>query len=147
MPRLRDVIAAKEEQTGSLTAGLEAALAALRGEQEQRRRLELRVAELERRLPIDSSYPGTPSSKDWIGAEEARKARQQPERERGKDCRRGGQPGHPPALQLSPQQVDLTARILQRVIARRAAGPLPGGRSWEMLARTGKCRSWRYCTG
>jgi transposase IS66 family protein len=94
VPRLRAVIAAKDEQIGSLTAGLEAALAALKGEREQRRRLELRVAELERRLSMDSSDSGTPSSKERIGAKEARKARQQSERERRKDRKRGGQPGH-----------------------------------------------------
>ncbi len=94
VPRLRAVIAAKDEQIASLTAGLETALAALNGEREQRRRLELRVAELERRLSMDSSDSGTPSSKERIGAKEARKARQQSERERRKDRRRGGQPGH-----------------------------------------------------
>jgi hypothetical protein len=61
-PRLRAVIAAKDEQIASLTASVEAALAALKGEREQRRRLELRVAELERRLSMDSSDSGTPSS-------------------------------------------------------------------------------------
>jgi hypothetical protein len=63
------------------------------------RRLELRVAELERRLGMDSSNSGTPTSKEPAGAAERRKAerrqRQAPERERGKDRRRGGQPGHP----------------------------------------------------
>ena len=94
MPRLRAVIAAKDEQIASLTASVEAALAALRGEREQRRRLELRVAELERRLSMDSSDSGTPSSKERIGAKEARRARQESERERRKDRKRGGQPGH-----------------------------------------------------
>jgi transposase len=54
----------------------------------------LRVAELERRLSMDSTDSGTPSSKERIGAKEARKAQQQSERERSKDRRRGGQPGH-----------------------------------------------------
>jgi hypothetical protein len=99
VPRLRAVIAAKDEQVASLTAGLETALAALKGEREQRRRLELRVAELERRLSMDSSDSGTPSSKEGIGAKAARKAgeekgRQESERERSKDRKRGGQPGH-----------------------------------------------------
>jgi hypothetical protein len=94
VPRLRAVIAAKDEQIASLTASLETALAALKGEREQRRRLELRVAELERRLSMDSGDSGTPSSKERIGAKEARKARQESERERRKDRKRGGQPGH-----------------------------------------------------
>jgi transposase len=91
---LRAVIGAKDEQIAALTASLEAALAALEGERELRRRLELRVAELERRLSMDSTDSGTPSSGERIGAKEARKARQQSERERRKDRKRGGQPGH-----------------------------------------------------
>jgi transposase len=94
VPRLRAVIAAKDEQIAALRASLETALAALDGERELRRRLELRVAELERRLSMDSTDSGTPSSKERIGAKEARKARQQSERERRTDRKRGGQPGH-----------------------------------------------------
>jgi transposase len=43
---------------------------------------------------MDSSDSGTPSSKERIGAKQARRARQQSERERRKDRKRGGQPGH-----------------------------------------------------
>jgi transposase len=99
--RLRAVIRAKDEQIASLTASLETAVARLntaageiRAARERERWLELRVAELERRLSMDSSDSGTPSSKERLGAKEARKARQQSERERRKDRRRGGQPGH-----------------------------------------------------
>jgi len=63
---------------------------------ERERRLELRLAELERRLRMDSTDSGTPASKEPVGARERRRAeRQQSERERRKDRRRGGQPGHP----------------------------------------------------
>jgi len=58
------------------------------------RRLELRLAEVERRLAVDSSNSGTPTSKEGIAAGEQRKARQRSERERSKDRKRGGQPGH-----------------------------------------------------
>jgi transposase len=90
--RLRAVIAAKDEQIAVLVAQVEAVL-------ERERRLELRVAELERRLSVDSSDSGTPPSKEGIGAKAARKARekkdrQESERERSKDRKRGGQPGH-----------------------------------------------------
>jgi transposase len=61
---------------------------------ERERRLELRLAEVERRLGMDSTDSGTPSSKERIGAREARRARQQSGRERSKDRKRGGQPGH-----------------------------------------------------
>jgi len=43
---------------------------------------------------MDSTDSGTPSSKEGIGAKEARRARQQSERERRTDRKRGGQPGH-----------------------------------------------------
>jgi hypothetical protein len=85
--RLRAVVEAKGEQVAALTAALDAAA-------ERERRLELRLAELERRLGMDSSDSGTPSSKERIGAKEARRARQQSERERSRDRKRGGQPGH-----------------------------------------------------
>jgi len=92
--RLRAVIAAKDEQIAVLKAGLDAALARLEASAERERRLELRLAELERRLSMDSSDSGTSSSKERIGAKEARRARQESERERRKDRKRGGQPGH-----------------------------------------------------
>ena len=92
--RLRAVIAAKDEHIAVLEAGLDAALARLEASAERERRLELRLAELERRLSMDSSDSGTPSSKERIGAKEARRARQESERERRKDRKRGGQPGH-----------------------------------------------------
>jgi hypothetical protein len=85
--RLRAVIGAKDEQIAALTAALEASL-------DRERRLELRLAEVERRLSMDSTNSGTPSSKERIGAKQARRARQQSERERRKDRKRGGQPGH-----------------------------------------------------
>jgi hypothetical protein len=94
VPRLRAVIAAKDEQVAALQAGLETALHALDAERELWRRLELRVAELERRLSMDSTDSGTPASKERIGAKEARRARQQSERERREDRKRSGQPGH-----------------------------------------------------
>ena len=88
--RLREVLGAKDAEIGMLRAVLNAA-------RERERRLELRLAELERRLGMDSSDSGTPSSKERIGAKEERRARrrQGSERERRKDRKRGGQPGHP----------------------------------------------------
>ena len=92
LARLRGVIEAKDAENAALRAELAAAL-------DRERRLELRIAELERRLDVDSSNSGTPTSKEPIGARERRKAerteRQASERERRQDRRRGGQPGHP----------------------------------------------------
>jgi transposase len=85
--RLRGLL----EERGAEIAGLRAERDA---DRELIRRLGLRLAELERRLDMDSADSGTPSSKERIGAKEARKARQQSERERRKDRKRGGQPGH-----------------------------------------------------
>jgi transposase len=84
---LRAVVEARDAENALLRAELAA-------EREQRRRLELRLAELERRLSMDSMDSGTPSSKERIGAKEARRARQESERDRRKDRKRGGQPGH-----------------------------------------------------
>jgi hypothetical protein len=97
--RLRAVIAAKDEQVAVLQAQVETVLSRLEAAAERERRLELRVAELERRLSMDSSDSGTPSSKEGIGAKAERKARekmarQESERERSKERKRGGQPGH-----------------------------------------------------
>ena len=87
LSRLRAVVEAKDAENAVLRAELDA-------ERELRRRLELRLAELERRLSMDSCDSGTPSSKERIGAKEARRARQQSERDRRGDRKRGGQPGH-----------------------------------------------------
>jgi hypothetical protein len=87
LSRLRAVVEAKDAENAVLRQELDA-------ERELRRRLELRLAELERRLSMDSTDSGTPSSKERIGAKQARRARQQSERERRTDRKRGGQPGH-----------------------------------------------------
>jgi hypothetical protein len=76
--RLRAVVEAKDAEVAVLRAELAA-------ERELRRRLELQVAELQRRLGMDSTDSGTPPSKEPIGARERRKAerkaRQSSERE------------------------------------------------------------------
>ena len=88
--RLREVLGAKDAEIGMLLAGLDAA-------RERERRLELRLAELERRLGMDSSDSGTPSSKERIGAKEERQARrrQGSERERREDRSGAGSPAIP----------------------------------------------------
>jgi hypothetical protein len=67
LSRLRAVVEAKDAENAVLRAALDAAL-------ERERRLGLRLAEVERRLSMDSSDSGTPSSKERIGAKEARRA-------------------------------------------------------------------------
>ncbi len=85
--RLRAVVESQAAEIEGLRAERDADLELIR-------RLGLRLAELERRLDVGSTDSGTPSSKERIGAREARKARQQSERERRKDRKPGGQPGH-----------------------------------------------------
>lgn len=93
--RLRAVIEAKDTENALLRSELEAQLGRYRC-------LELRVAELERRLGSDSTNSGIPPSKDSVQTRERckaerRKERQSSERERRNDRKRGGQPGHPGA--------------------------------------------------
>jgi hypothetical protein len=129
--RLRAVVEAKDAENAALRAELAAAL-------EHGRRLELRVAELERRLGMDSSNSGMPASKEPIGAAERRKAerkaRQSSERERRKDRRRGGQPGHPGSgLSRDPdpdecKDADQPARCAR--CGTDLNGARPAGQSW-----------------
>jgi len=78
LARLRAAVEAKDAEASLLRAELAA-------ERELRRRLELQVAELQRRLGMDSTDSGTPTSKESIEASERRKterrSRQQSERE------------------------------------------------------------------
>jgi Family of unknown function (DUF6444) len=128
-PRLRAIITAKDEQVSVLQARfgaaltrLDAAVSGLDASRARERRLELRVAELERRLSMDSTDSGTPSSKERIGAKETRRARQESEQQRRKDRRRGGQPDHQgKGLKRDPDPDDRRRRSRRRsaVPARR----------------------------
>jgi hypothetical protein len=119
LARLRAVVEAKDAENAVLRAGLAA-------ERELRRRLELQVAELQRRLGMDSTDSGMPTSRESLGARERRKAermsRQESERERRKDRKRGGQPGHP-GRGLSRDPDPMSARRLIRRHSARGAGP------------------------
>src|SRR5260370_39297518 len=86
LSRLRAVVEAKDAENALLRAELDA-------ERELRKRLELRLAELERRLGMDSTDSGTPSSKERIGAKEGRRGPEQRAREGQKERKRGGAPG------------------------------------------------------
>ena len=80
--RLRAVIEAKDTEIAVLRGELEVS-------REQFWRLELRVAELGRRLGQDSTTPGTPPSKDPIAARERRKAGRAKEKETAAVLRAG----------------------------------------------------------
>lgn len=160
--RLRAVIEAQDAENAVLRAELEA-------QRERYRRLELRVAELERRLGADSTTSGTPPSKDPIGAREQRKAerarqRQSSERERRQDRRRGGQPGHRGAGLSRDPDPDERAEVpppaapassSQAATKRRGAPDWPGARGGRparagLLACQGLASgalTWKSATG
>jgi transposase len=85
--RLRAVAEAKDAEIAVLRAGLDAV-------RERERRQELRLADSRAGWGWTSAIREPGVSKERIGAKEARRARQQSERERSKDRKRGGQPGH-----------------------------------------------------
>jgi transposase len=134
LARLRAVVEARDAENAALRAELAAAL-------ERERRLELRVAELERRLGMDSSNSGTPSSREPIGARERRKAerkaRQSSERERRKDRKRGGQPGHPGSgLSRDPDPDERKTADPPAQCSRCGTaldGARPAGQSWSQV--------------
>jgi hypothetical protein len=136
--RLRQVVEAKDIEIAALRAAMEAGA----GRQaELIRRLELRVAELERRLGQDSTNSGTPGSKESIGAKERRKAerrqRAESERERRKDRKRGGQPGHRGAgLSRDPDPQERQSADPPAQCSRCGTGldgAEPAGQSWAQV--------------
>ena len=130
--RLRAVIEAKDAENAVLRAELEA-------QRERYRRLELRVAELERRLGSDSTTSGTPPSKDPIGARERRKAerkaRQSSERERRRTAGAAGSRGIP-GRGCRGTRTRTSGRTCRRRRSARGAGP-----PWT--ARTGRAAGGR----
>jgi Family of unknown function (DUF6444) len=119
LARLRAVVEAKDAEVVMLRAELAA-------ERELRRRMELRIAELERRLGQDSTNSGTPTSKESIGAKERRKAertgRDWSERERRKDASGAGSPAIP-GLALPGTRTPKNGRPRSRRRCARGAGP------------------------
>jgi transposase len=125
--RLRAVVEAKDAEIALLRAERDA-------DREALRLIGLQVAELQRRLGMDSSNSGTPASKEGIAAGEGRRARQRSERERSKDRRRGGQPGHPgKGLARDPdpgERKDAPPPAECRKCRAGLDGAAPAGRRW-----------------
>ncbi len=93
--RLREVVQAKDTEITALRAALDTETAARARQGELIRDLELRVADLERRARMDSANSSVPPSKEDIAAKARRKAAlRASQRERSKDRKPGGQPGH-----------------------------------------------------
>ena len=129
-----DVVAglrAANARLRGLLAERDAEIAALR---ERDRLLELRLAELERRLGMDSTNSGTPTSKEGIAAGAERRARQKSERERRKDRKPGGQPGHEGKGLARDPAPDAREEAPPPTECRSCGGPLDGmpvaGRKW-----------------
>src|SRR5450631_3381951 len=121
--RLQHLLVAKDAETEALRRAKDAEIGELRAvgsakdqrieQQDQRlrtqdqqiRQRDLKIAELQRRLGAGSDDSGTPSSKESIEAKARRQAERRERkaqrdtdtslRERSKDRKRGGQPGHP----------------------------------------------------
>lgn len=92
--RLRQVIEAKDTEIAALRVALDAEAAVRARQGALIRDLELRVADLERRARMDSGNSSVPPSKEDIAAKARRKALRASQRERSKDRKPGGQPGH-----------------------------------------------------
>jgi transposase len=133
--RLRQVVEAKDTQIGALRAAMEAGQAR---QAEVIRRLELRVAELERRVGMDSGNSSTPPSKEPLAAKARRNAaRRASQRERSKQRKPGGQPGHRGwGLEPEPdpdrtEHADPPAEC--RSCGAGLAGAEPAGRGWGQV--------------
>jgi hypothetical protein len=133
--RLRRVVEAKDIEIAALRAAMEAGQAR---QAELIRRLELRVAELERRAGMDSRNSSTPPSKESLAAKARRKAaRRASQRERSKERRPGGQPGHQGAG-LEPERDPDRAEWADppaecRCCGAGLAGAGPAGRGWGQV--------------
>jgi uncharacterized protein DUF6444/transposase IS66 family protein len=133
--RLRQVVEAKDTEIAALRAALEAGQARQAG---LIRGLELRVAELERRARMDSGNSSTPPSKEPLAARERRKAaRRVSQRERSKDRKPGGQPGHRGSGLEPEREPDRTEEAVPpsecRSCGASLAGAAPAGRGWGQV--------------
>lgn len=137
--RFRALVEARDAEIAAKDAEIAAMRGELETERELRQRLELRIAELERRLRMDSTDSGTPSSKESIEAKEKRRARQrqESERERRADRKAGGQAGHPGrGLTRDPEpderrQADPPAQCLR--CGTGLAGAADAGTGWTQV--------------
>jgi transposase len=133
--RLRAVVAAKDSEIAALRAALEAGQAR---QAEVIRRLELRVAELERQAGMDSGNSSVPPSKDSLAAKARQKAaRRASQRERSGRRRPGGQPGHPGSGLKPEQNPDRTEQADPPAECRSCgaglAGGAPAGTGWGQV--------------
>ena len=132
------MVEAKDAEIAALQAGLEGERAARARQGELIRRLELQVAELERRLGMDSGNSSTPPSKEPLAAKARRKAaRRASQRERSKQRKPGGQPGHQGSGLKPEADPDRTERADPPAQCRSCgaglAGAGPAGCGWGQV--------------
>src|SRR6516164_1955042 len=139
MARLRAVIEARDAELAALREGFAAVRADLEAERELRRRLELRLAELERRLRMDSSDSGTPSSKEPIGAKSA--AARSVRNLSGSGGRTAAVAGSPAIRAGGWPGTRTRASARTRTRRRSAAAAAPGWTARRLRRRAGR-RSW-----
>lgn len=133
--RLRRVV---ESQDGRLRAAQERHRAEVAAEREAYRLLELRVAELERRLGMGSGNSSTPESKESLAAKARRKAaRQASQRVRSTDRTPGGQEGHEGSGLTPAAEPDRTEQVDPPAECSGCAADLSGARdaglSWAQV--------------
>lgn len=146
--RLREVVEAKDIEIVALRAAMEAGQAR---QAELIRRLELRVAELERRVRMDSGNSSTPPSKEPLGAKARLKAaRRASLRERSAQRKPGGQPGHEGSGLEPERDPDRAERADPpsgcRSCGAGLAGAEPAARAGGRCGTSRRC-GWRRCTG
>jgi transposase len=132
------LVEAKEAENAALRALLAEERTARIAEREARERLQLRLVELERRLGMDSSNSGTPTSKESISAATRRKAaRQASQRERSKERKPGGQKGRTGAGLEPAREPDRTEQADPPTQCSGCGAPLagaePAGRTWGQV--------------
>jgi transposase len=133
--RLRRVVEAKDAEIAALRVALEVGQAR---QAELVKRLELRVAELERRAGMDSGNSSIPPSKEPLAAKARRKAaRRASLRERSKQRKPGGQPGHRGSGLEPERDPDRTEQAEPPAECRSCgaglAGAGPVGRGWGQV--------------
>jgi transposase len=146
--RLRQVAEAKDTEIAALRAALEASQAR---QAEVIRRLELRAAELQRRAGMDSRNSSIAPSKESLAAKARRKAaRRASLRERSKQRKPRGQPGHegsglePERNPDRTEQADPPTECRSCGTGLAGAGPAGGAGGRSGISR--RC-GWRRCTG
>jgi transposase len=133
--RLRAVVEAKDSEIAALRAALEAGQAR---QAEVIRRLEPRVAELERQAGMDSGNSSVPPSKDSLAGKARQKAaRRASQRERSGKRKPGGQPGHPGSGLKPERNPDRTERADPPAECRSCGAGLaagaPAGTGWGQV--------------